>query len=90
MSFILYLLLSWFLLFLFLAGSIALSVFIASGFWAMAGIAFVLFLLGVKDYTQKSHSILRNFPLVGQGRYIADWLRPKIYQYFVEPALIEG
>jgi len=74
-----------FLLLVFLVGSVALSLLVAPGFWALAGIALVMFLLGIKDYTQKRHSILRNFPLVGQGRYLADWLRPKIYQYFVEP-----
>jgi hypothetical protein len=33
---------------------------------------------------QKPHAITRNFPLVGRSCYIAEWLRPKIYQYFVE------
>lgn len=46
-----------------------------------------LILLGLYDLFQKKHTILRNFPIVGHGRYIADWLRPKIYQYFVEPDL---
>lgn len=42
-------------------------------------------LLGIRDMIQQKHALLRNFPIVGHGRYIADWLRPKIYQYFVEP-----
>jgi glutamate synthase domain-containing protein 2 len=27
---------------------------------------------------------MRNFPLLGRMRYIMEWLRPKMYQYFVE------
>ena len=34
--------------------------------------------------SKKEHAILRNFPLVGRSRYWAEWLRPKVYQYFVE------
>jgi glutamate synthase domain-containing protein 2 len=36
------------------------------------------------DAFQKKHAILRNFPLIGRSRYIAEWFRPKVYQYFVE------
>ncbi len=43
-----------------------------------------LVILGVYDYSQKKHSIARNFPVVGRTRYIAEWLRPKLYQYFIE------
>jgi glutamate synthase domain-containing protein 2 len=42
-------------------------------------------LLGFYDMVQKKHALLRIYPFVGHGRYIADWLHPKIYQYFVEP-----
>ncbi len=42
------------------------------------------FLLGWYDAFQTKHAIMRNFPVVGRSRYIAEWLRPKIYQYFVE------
>ncbi|MFK7804739.1 MAG: FMN-binding glutamate synthase family protein [Anaerolineae bacterium] len=40
--------------------------------------------LGLYDYFQKSHAILRNFPLVGRFRYFFETIRPEIYQYFVE------
>ncbi len=33
---------------------------------------------------QTSHALMRTFPLLGRGRYWMEWLRPKIYQYFVE------
>jgi len=28
---------------------------------------------------------MRNFPLIGRSRYMAEWMRPKLYQYFIEP-----
>ena len=36
------------------------------------------------DSFQTEHTIKRNFPLLGRSRYIAEWMRPKLYQYFVE------
>lgn len=42
-------------------------------------------LLGLRDMAQQKHSLLRNFPVLGHMRYIAEWMRPKVYQYFVEP-----
>lgn len=41
-------------------------------------------LLGFYDMFQKQHSIRRNFPLFGRGRWIMEELRPYIRQYFVE------
>ena len=43
-----------------------------------------LILLGIFDITQKSHSILRNFPVLGHMRFLLEEIRPEIYQYFVE------
>ena len=43
-----------------------------------------LILLGLYDITQKSHSILRNFPVLGHIRFLLEEIRPEIYQYFVE------
>lgn len=43
-----------------------------------------IILLGFYDMYQKHHAIMRTFPLFGRGRYWMEWLRPKIYQYFVE------
>ena len=41
-------------------------------------------LIGLYDISQTSHAILRNFPVFGWGRYLMEYLRPKIYQYFIE------
>jgi glutamate synthase domain-containing protein 2 len=44
-----------------------------------------LVVIGTYDMLQSRHALMRNFPLVGRSRYIFEWFRPKIYQYFVEP-----
>src|SRR5690606_32247240 len=43
-----------------------------------------IILLGVYDMLQTKHTIMRNYPILGRGRYIMEELRPKIYQYFIE------
>ena len=43
-----------------------------------------LILLGLYDYFQKEHAILRNFPLIGHFRYLFEAIRPEISQYFIE------
>jgi glutamate synthase domain-containing protein 2 len=56
--------------------------------WRPAVWSFVIFVpifvLGVYDLLQTKHTIVRNFPVIGRLRYLAEDLRPKIYQYFVE------
>lgn len=54
-----------------------------SFWWAFIVVAPIV-LLGIYDMYQTHHAIMRTFPLVGRGRYWMEWLRPKIYQYFVE------
>jgi glutamate synthase domain-containing protein 2 len=39
--------------------------------------------LWIYDITQKKHAILRNFPVMGHMRYILEFFRPEIQQYFV-------
>ncbi len=41
-------------------------------------------MLGIYDVMQRDHAILRNFPVVGHGRYILESVRPEISQYFIE------
>jgi len=43
-----------------------------------------LFGVGIYDMIQLRHAISRNFPILGRTRYFAEYLRPKVYQYFVE------
>ena len=43
-----------------------------------------LVLLGLRDTRQGTHSVLRNYPVVGHLRYLAEFIRPEIRQYFIE------
>ena len=43
-----------------------------------------LLIIGFYDMFQNKHAIMRNFPILGRGRYVMEELRPKIYQYFIE------
>ena len=67
---------------------LVIGVGILTWFWS-PGIWFfipvVLFVgTGVGDVLQRSHTVLRNFPVVGHLRYILESLRPELRQYFVE------
>ena len=43
-----------------------------------------LALLGIYDFFQKRHSILRNFPLAGHLRFLLEDMGPELHQYLVE------
>jgi len=40
--------------------------------------------LGLHDLVQRRHSLLRNYPVIGHGRYLMESVRPELQQYFVE------
>jgi glutamate synthase domain-containing protein 2 len=40
--------------------------------------------LAVYDLLQRRHSILRNYPLAGHLRFVAEAIRPELQQYFIE------
>lgn len=42
-----------------------------------------LVIIWIYDITQTNHTILRNFPVLGHIRYILEFIRPEIQQYFV-------
>ena len=43
-----------------------------------------LIFIGISDMLQKKHAIKRNFPLLGNIRYLLEKIRPEMMQYFVE------
>jgi len=51
--------------------------------WSLVVIA-PLIGVGLHDVSQTKHTILRNFPVIGHGRYWMEKIRPEIQQYFVE------
>jgi glutamate synthase domain-containing protein 2 len=44
-----------------------------------------LSLLGLRDRLQTRRSVLRNYPVAGHVRYLLEYIRPEIRQYFIEP-----
>ena len=66
-----------------LAVIVVVGIFYPPMFWSLVVVG-PLLALGVYDYTQSRHSILRNFPVIGHIRYLLEMIRPEIYQYFVE------
>jgi glutamate synthase domain-containing protein 2 len=59
-----------------------LFLFHASIYWAI-GFIVILAFIGIYDKTQKRHSILRNFPILGHMRFILEFFRPEVQQYFI-------
>lgn len=53
------------------------------GLWWLIAAA-LLVLLGLWDMLQKRHAILRNYPVMGHFRFIFEFIRPEIRQYFIE------
>lgn len=43
-----------------------------------------LTLLGVRDTRQSRHSVLRNYPVIGHLRFLLEYIRPEMRQYFIE------
>ncbi|NJM44445.1 MAG: FMN-binding glutamate synthase family protein [Brachymonas sp.] len=40
--------------------------------------------LGVRDLRQNRHAVLRNYPVIGHMRFLLEYIRPEIRQYFLE------
>jgi hypothetical protein len=64
-------------------GLALLSFFWHSALWLYLIVVPIVF-VGIGDLVQTKHTLKRNFPLIGRMRWWAEWLRPKVYQYFVE------
>ena len=43
-----------------------------------------LTVLGWRDTTQTRHSVLRNYPVIGHLRFLLEFVRPEMRQYFIE------
>lgn len=73
----------------FLFSAFLLLFYVVMGFvfppvlWSLVVVGPVL-TLGFYDAFQKQHAIRRNFPLIGNFRYLFEMIRPEINQYFVE------
>jgi glutamate synthase domain-containing protein 2 len=74
----------------FFAGSLAVLALVGllSLAWPVAAWSLVVIIplvaLGIRDSLQSRHTVLRNFPVIGHGRYFMEMVRPEIQQYFIE------
>lgn len=59
------------------------SVAYGTPLWIAAPFA-LLVLLGIHDLTQKKQAVKRNYPIIGNMRYLMEAIRPEIRQYFLE------
>jgi len=54
------------------------------GLWPLALLAIALVALGLFDLLQTRHSVRRNYPVIGNVRWLIEWIRPEIRQYLIE------
>jgi len=52
--------------------------------WSGVVLFGALSLIGVHDVLQRRHAILRNYPVIGHIRWMAELVRPEIRQYLIE------
>jgi glutamate synthase domain-containing protein 2 len=64
---------------------LSLFTWVAFDFGGLLALVF-LFLVGLgwRDTRQTRHSVLRNYPLIGHIRFLLEFIRPEIRQYFIE------
>ncbi|WP_294000347.1 FMN-binding glutamate synthase family protein [Sphaerotilus sp.] len=73
---------------LLLCGALALGG--GLGWWGfylgpwVAAVGVVGLVIGVRDLRQPQRSVLRNYPVIGHVRYLMEFIRPEIRQYFIE------
>lgn len=58
--------------------------FLSPWWWCAAGPLIAAAVAGTYDITQKHHSVLRNYPIIGHLRYLMEGVRPEFQQYFIE------
>jgi glutamate synthase domain-containing protein 2 len=66
------------------AGAVVAALVWGAGWWAAVVVVGVAALLAWYDVTQRRHSILRNYPVVGHMRFLLEKIRPEMQQYFIE------
>lgn len=52
--------------------------------WVALAVFALLAGLGLRDVRQEPHAILRNYPVIGHLRFLLEYIRPEIRQYFIE------
>ena len=67
---------------LWVLSALQLAVGQASLIWVLLLTALVI--VGVHDLQQSKHAILRNYPIIGHLRFLLEFIRPELRQYFIE------
>jgi glutamate synthase domain-containing protein 2 len=69
----------------------AIGLLLAAFSWVAFGVGGALALLflsltalGLRDTQQTRHSVLRNYPVIGHLRFLLEFIRPELRQYFIE------
>lgn len=52
--------------------------------WVIATPVMLVSAIALWDQSQKKHTVKRNFPVIGNFRYILEAIIPEIMQYFIE------
>jgi glutamate synthase domain-containing protein 2 len=52
--------------------------------WLWTLLFLALTALGIRDLRQERHAVLRNYPVIGHMRFLLEFIRPEIRQYFLE------
>ena len=52
--------------------------------WLLLLVFGALSVLGARDLRQNRHAILRNYPVIGHFRFLLEYIRPEMRQYFLE------
>ena len=64
---------------------LSLFTWVAFGTGIVAALVFgALTVQGFRDVRQSQRSVLRNYPVIGHIRYLLEFIRPEIRQYFIE------
>ena len=53
------------------------------GHW-LIGLGAAGLAVGLRDLRQTKRALLRNYPVIGHLRFLLEWIRPEIRQYFLE------
>jgi len=61
-----------------------LAILFGWGWWLLTFAAWFLFGVGLYDLRQTHHAIRRNYPIIGNMRYLLESIRPELRQYFFE------
>src|SRR5688500_9545901 len=60
-------------------------VWVAFNQWGWVALLLALLVaLGVRDSLQSKRAVLRNYPVIGHLRFLLEFIRPEIRQYFIE------